>query len=155
MARFSIKMTRKWHKYTYIYFFPAGLFVAVSSVSFRIPPTAYPARCGLLTLTLLVLVNLFISALWTTPSDSIGLTALAAWILACIIFVFIALIFYVVILLKIRADNYKVSSIEDKKSNLNLRNTKKSPIDLDIFFLIVHLASFGLFIITYCFVYAA
>ena len=101
-----------------------------------------------------VLVNLFTSALWTTPSDSIGLTALAAWILACIIFVFIALIFYVVILLKIRADNHKVSSFEDKKSNLNLRNTKSS-IDLDILFLMVHLASFGLFIMTYCFVYIA
>ena len=24
MAKFNIKMTRKWHKYTYIYFFPAG-----------------------------------------------------------------------------------------------------------------------------------
>ena len=24
-AVFHIKMTRKWHKYTYIYFFPAGI----------------------------------------------------------------------------------------------------------------------------------
>ena len=31
-----------------------GTFVAVSSVSFLIPPTAYPARCGLLLTTLLV-----------------------------------------------------------------------------------------------------
>ena len=90
-----------------------------------------------------MLVNLFTSALWTTPSDSIGLTALTAWILGCIVFVFIALIFYVLILLKIRADSYKVSSFEDKKSNSNL----------DIFFLLVHLASFGLFVMTYCFVY--
>ena len=101
-----------------------------------------------------MLVNLFTSALWTTPSDSIGLTALAAWILGCIIFVFIALIFYVLILLKIRADSSRVSSVEDKKSSSNLRNTIKSPIDLDIFFLLVHLASFGLFIMTYCFVYS-
>ena len=34
-----------------------GLFVAVSSVSFLIPPTAYPARCGLLTITLLVILT--------------------------------------------------------------------------------------------------
>ena len=43
-----------------------------------------------------MLINLFISALWTTPSDSIGLTALATWILGCIAFVFVALLFYVV-----------------------------------------------------------
>ena len=36
---------------------PQGLFVAVSSVSFLIPPTAYPARCGLLTITLLVILT--------------------------------------------------------------------------------------------------
>lgn len=149
------------------YFHLPGLFVVVSSVSFLIPPTAYPARCGLLTLTLLVisfkicsslivcikvLVNLFISALWTTPSDSIGLTALATWILGCICYVFIALLFYVIILLKIRVDDSKVSAFEDKKSKSNLRTTS-SPIDLDIFFLVVHLACFGLFIVTFCFVY--
>ena len=41
----------------YLYFsitYCVGLFVGVSSVSFLIPPAAYPARCGLLTTTLLV-----------------------------------------------------------------------------------------------------
>ena len=103
-----------------------------------------------------VLVNLFISVLRTTPSDSIGLTALAAWVLGCIIFVFIALLFYVVILVNIRSASKtgksKVSSLDDKKSNSTPRNSK-IPIDLDIFFLLVHLASFGLFVMTYCFVY--
>ena len=85
VAGFEIKLTRKWGKYIFLYFLPAGiqhctrpsfvnylvfgkvyslydsmiqiyigLFVGVSSVSFLIPPTAYPARCGLLTTTLLV-----------------------------------------------------------------------------------------------------
>ena len=31
-----------------------GLFVGISSMSFLLPPTAYPARCGLLVTTLLV-----------------------------------------------------------------------------------------------------
>ena len=33
-----------------------GLFVGVSSMSFLIPPTSYPARCGLLITTLLVCI---------------------------------------------------------------------------------------------------
>ena len=159
----------------------------VSSVSFLIPPTAYPARCGLLTMNLLVaihintwwsyakslvgrsnlrlkfphltnpnspivhqmLVNLFTSALSTTPSD--GLTALTTWILTCIFFVFVALLFYVVILLRIRA-NSKVASSENGKCN-SAQKKSKTPIDLDIFFLLVHLVSFGFFVIVYSFVY--
>ena len=160
----------------------------VSSVSFLIPPTAYPARCGLLTMNLLVaiqnmrwsyakslalversnlrlefphlkkpnspfipqvLVNLFTSALSTTPSD--GLTALTTWILTCIFFVFVALLFYVVILLRIRA-NSKVAPSETEKCN-STQKKSKTPIDLDIFFLLVHLVSFGFLVIVYSFVY--
>ena len=33
---------------------PSGMFVLISSMSFLIPPTAYPARCGTLVTTLLV-----------------------------------------------------------------------------------------------------
>ena len=74
-----------------------------------------------------MLVNLFISALWTTPSDSIGLTALATWILGCIAFVFIALIFYVVILSYMKAagkrvNNPKVSSFGDQKWKSNQKH---------------------------------
>ena len=106
MAGFEIRMVRKWQKYVYLYFLPAGdvhpiwkismcfgirrvilmigsdvlhfvhacvlvgfherrqmllsllhligLFVGISSMSFLLPPTAYPARCGLLVTTLLV-----------------------------------------------------------------------------------------------------
>ena len=160
----------------------------VSSVSFLIPPTAYPARCGLLTMNLLVaihlyemilhevsctygtfkskakvptldkpklfyipqmLVNLFTSALSTTPSD--GLTALTTWILTCIFFVFVALLFYVVILLRIRA-NSKVGPSETEKCN-STQKKSKTPIDLDISFLLVHLVSFGFFVIVYSLVY--
>ena len=66
-AGFELFLSRRWSKYIFLYFLPSGklfgtesnfiekgTFVAVSSVSFLIPPTAYPARCGLLLTTLLV-----------------------------------------------------------------------------------------------------
>ena len=37
-----------------------GLFVFVSEISFLIPPSAYPARCGLLLTTLLVRSSEFV-----------------------------------------------------------------------------------------------
>ena len=154
-----------------------GLFVLVSEISFLIPPSAHPARCGLLLTTLLVrfqtryifenlvftkfttvppkkvLVNMFNSALSTTPSDSSGLTALAVWILSSIVFVFVALFFYVVILVKTKRMN--------KKSNpeilpLGKGKSKKpsgNPLDIDPLFLVVHFLAFALFTLTYLFVY--
>ena len=98
-----------------------------------------------------VLVNLFTSALSTTPSD--GLTALTTWILTCIFFVFVALLFYVVILLRIRA-NSKVGSSETQKYN-STQKKSKTPIDLDISFLLVHLVSFAFFVIIYSFVHTS
>ena len=98
-----------------------------------------------------VLVNLFTSALSTTPSD--GLTALTTWILTCIFFVFVALLFYVVILLRIRA-NSKVEPSETEKCN-STQKKSMTPIDLDIFFLLVHLVSFGFFVIVYSFVHTS
>lgn len=70
-AGFELFLSRRWSKYIFLYFLPSGklfgtdrkqfhfdiekgTFVAVSSVSFLIPPSAYPARCGLLLTTLLV-----------------------------------------------------------------------------------------------------
>ena len=106
-------------------------------------------------------MNLFISALWTTPSDSIGLTALATWILGCIAFVFIALLFYVVILVNIKAagkrvNNAKLPPFGDQKWKPNKRqDNPRVGLDLDPLFLVVHLVAFGLFVMTYFFVYLA
>ena len=103
-----------------------------------------------------VLINLFISALWTTPNDSIGLTALATWILGCIAFVFIALLFYVVILINMKVVskrvNAKVSSFGAKKWK---SDDPRVPRDMDPLFLMIHLLAFALFVITYFFVYIA
>ena len=104
-------------------------------------------------LTTKVLVNTYNSALSTTPSASSGLTALAVWILSCIVFVFIALLFYVVILVKTKRQNRKIvpeSMFEDEE------DSKKScgiPDDLDPLFLLIHFVAFGLFMMIFFFVY--
>ena len=96
---------------------------------------------------------MFNSALSTTPSDSSGLTALAVWILSSIVFVFIALFFYVVILVKTKRMN--------KKSNPEIlplgagksKKPSRNPIDVDPLFLAIHFLAFALFTLTYLFVY--
>ena len=99
-----------------------------------------------------VLVNLFNSALATTPSDATSLTVLAKWILSCITFVFIALLFYVVILVNAKkrdkSNDSKVSSAKSRSPS-----DAKTAIDLDPLFLVVHLLSFALFTVACAFAY--
>ena len=99
-----------------------------------------------------VLVNLFNSALATTPSDATSLTVLAKWILSCITFVFIALLFYVVILVNAKKRN---KSNDPKVSLAKSRSPSdaKTTIDLDPLFLVVHLLSFALFTVACAFAY--
>ena len=100
-------------------------------------------------------MNTFNSALSSTPSASSGsgLTALAVWILGCIIFVFSALFFYVVILVKTKSlskrTNPETSPLDKEQSS----KSKENPIDLDPLFLGIHFVAFGLFIMVYFFVY--
>ena len=88
---------------------------------------------------------MFNSALSSTPSDSTGLTALAVWILSCIIFVFSALFFYVVILVNAKRLSKRTNPLDKEKA--------KKPIDLDPLFFAIHFVAFALFIMTYFFVF--
>ena len=63
-----------------------GLFVIVSWISFLIPMDVIPGRMGLLVTLFLVLVNIFNTVTTNTPKAE-GLTAIEAWMLACILFV--------------------------------------------------------------------
>ena len=99
------------------------------------------------------------SAMSTTPSDSTGLTALAIWILSCIVFVFIALLFYVLILVNMKRLEKKI------KANINLsqdsskmvvpieETDSKHSLDFDLIFLVVHLVTYAMFIIIYLIVF--
>ena len=68
-----------------------GLFVIVSWISFLIPMDVIPGRMALLVTLFLVLVNIFNNVTTNTPKAE-GLTAIEAWMLACILFVFGALV---------------------------------------------------------------
>ena len=72
-------------------FFIEGLFVIVSWISFLIPMDVIPGRMALLVTLFLVLVNIFNNVTTNTPKAE-GLTAIEAWMLACILFVFGALV---------------------------------------------------------------
>ena len=69
----------------------SGLFVIVSWISFLIPMDVIPGRMALLVTLFLVLVNIFNNVTTNTPKAE-GLTAIEAWMLACILFVFGALV---------------------------------------------------------------
>jgi hypothetical protein len=162
LVGFRIKLIRLSWKYLFTYYLPTGkqdtlgnvrkyenlhlqfpgLFVTVSSVSFLVPPVMYPARCVLLVTTLLVLVNMLNSVLTSTPADANGLTALSIWILACIGFVFVALLFYVFILvgMKRRMKKEATGPTADREG---------TEVDWDPGFLALHVASFTLFTVIY------
>ena len=102
---------------------------------------------------------MFNSALSTTPSDSTGLTALAVWILSCIVFVFIALLFYVVILVNLKRLGKKIKSdinMSQASSKIRVPSEEtdlKSSFDFDLIFLVAHLVTYATFIIIYLFVF--
>ena len=90
-AGVEMKLKRNMMKYLYIYYLPSGLFVVVSWVGFLIPPEVVPGRMAMLITLFLVLINIF--NIVTTNSPNVeGMTAIGAWMLVCIFFVFGALI---------------------------------------------------------------
>ena len=99
-------------KYLYIYYLPSGLFVVVSWVGFLIPPEVVPGRMAMLITLFLVLINIFNIVTSNSPNVE-GMTAIAAWMLVCIFFVFGALVGYAYLLWK------------KKKSCLKRKKTKK------------------------------
>jgi len=99
LAGFEMTLERHVMSYIITYYLPSGLFVVVSWISFLIPPDIVPGRMSLLITLFLVLVNIFNNVTTNSPKAE-GLTAIEIWMLACILFVFGALIEYAVILFK-------------------------------------------------------
>ena len=112
VAGFELILTRKMSFYIVTYYLPSGLFVVVSWISFLVNPEVIPGRMTLLVTIFLVLINIF-NTIQTNSPKAEGLTAIEAWVIACIIFVFGALGEYTVILLKIKLQ---------KVNNARLRN---------------------------------
>ncbi|XP_023344754.1 glycine receptor subunit alpha-1 [Eurytemora carolleeae] len=97
VAGFEMDLHRHVSHYLITYYLPSGLFVVVSWISFVVPPDVIPGRMALLITLFLVLVNIFNTVTSNTPKAE-GLTAIEAWMLSCILFVFGALVEYAVIL---------------------------------------------------------
>ena len=111
-----MRLSRHILKYLIIYYLPSGLFVVVSWVSFLIPPEVIPGRMAMLITLFLVLTNIF--NIITTNSPNVeGMTAIAAWMLVCIFFVFGALVGYAYLLWKKKKGSPKRKKSTNKKEN--------------------------------------
>ena len=91
MAGFEMRLTRKVYHYIITYYLPSAMFVSVSWISFLIPPDNVPGRMAMLITVFLVLVNIF-NTITTNIPKAEGLTAIETYIIACILFVFGALL---------------------------------------------------------------
>jgi len=119
LAGFEMTLERHYTSYIITYYLPSGLFVVVSWISFLIPPDIVPGRMALLITLFLVLVNIFNNINSNSPKAE-GLTAIEIWMLACILFVFGALIVYAVIL------NQKLVKSDVRKSQKKKKKIKDS-----------------------------
>jgi len=129
LAGFEMVLTRYVSTYIITYYLPSGLFVIVSWISFLIPMDVIPGRMALLVTLFLVLVNIFNNVTTNTPKAE-GLTAIEAWMLACILFVFGALVEYAAILFKKQryvSGQHKVNLKIICKENYKYEVQEKSP----------------------------
>jgi len=101
VAGFELTLKRKVSHYIITCYLPSGMFVIVSWISFLIPPDIVPGRMTLLITVFLVLVNIF-NTITTNIPKAEGLTAIEAWVIVCVLFVFGALVEYAGILLQMK-----------------------------------------------------
>merc|ERR1719273_2616676 len=165
LSGFEMILHRYVSHYLITYYLPSGLFVIVSWISFVVPPDVIPGRMALLVTLFLVLVNIFNTVTTNTPKAE-GLTAIEAWMLACILFVFGALIEYAAILFKKQryvSGQHKVNLKIVCKENFKYEVQEKSPVNqavtmqqlaeeywrIDKFFLKLFPTCFILFNLTY------
>ena len=89
------------------------------------------------------MVNLFNSVLEATPSDATGLTALALWILVCILFVLAALLFFL-LMLGIQRRRKETKGVVAFNEEFQVREDRSDKI-----FLTLHVMAFLVFVIIY------
>ena len=81
-------------------YFPSGLCVIISWVSFLIPPEDVNARIALLITILLVLVTLLNGVIDSSPKAREGETALGTWLVSMLFFVFMAFVCHCAVILE-------------------------------------------------------
>jgi len=137
VAGFELVLARKMTFYVITYYLPSGLFVVVSWISFLVNPECIPGRMSLLITIFLVLINIY-NTIQTNSPQAEALTAMEAWLIACIVFVFACLIEYTAILMKMNLR--KLRTGKRKKDDYSL---------IDITFLIIFPIVFLVFNIIY------
>lgn len=141
VAGFELTLRRKVSHYIITCYLPSGMFVIVSWISFLIPPDIVPGRMTLLITVFLVLVNIF-NTITTNIPKAEGLTAIEAFVIVCVLFVFGALIEYAGILLQLkvrvsvkkpqpRKINSRRASCEDQVPLTNIQNPSNGTKNLD------------------------
>merc|ERR1712179_149012 len=153
LAGFEMVLTRHVSSYIFSYYIPSGLCVIVSWISFLIPMKKIPARMTLLVIILLALINIFNNVATNTPRAEC-LTAIEAWMIACILFVFAALLEYAGILLKKQQkhqpeDYYELQKNSPSDQGVTVQEFEKEYRRIDNFFLI----SFPLFFMVFNSIY--
>jgi len=101
VAGFKLILVRKISHYIITCYLPSAMFVLVSWISFLIPADIVPGRMTLLITIFLVLVNIF-NTITTNIPKAEGLTAIEAFVIVCVLFVFGALMEYAGILLQMK-----------------------------------------------------
>lgn len=147
----EITFTRHKLKYLYVYYLPSGLFVVVSWASFLIPPEIVPGRMAMLITLFLVLTNIF-NIVTTNSPNTEGMTAIAAWMLVCIFFVFGALSGYAFLLWKKKKSCLKRKRIRkttDEESNRRNKRKEEFRSKVDDIFLVTFPLLFLLFNLIY------
>ena len=81
-----IYLFRQTQKYIIETYCPTITIVLMSVVSFFIPPEVYPGRMGMLVVLILVLVNILLRVLETSPHKS-GICGLVQWVFICLVMV--------------------------------------------------------------------
>ncbi|XP_023347755.1 glycine receptor subunit alpha-3 [Eurytemora carolleeae] len=128
---FELVLKRKMSHYIITYYFPAGMFVIVSWISFLVPPESVPGRMTILVTVFLVLVNIFNSITNNIPKAE-GLTAIEGFIIVCIVFVFGALIEYAVILFQSKIKTCTPPNFRKKKNFKSVTDVKNAFQKIDV-----------------------
>jgi len=129
VAGFEMTLKRKVSHYIITCYLPSGMFVMVSWISFLIPPDVVPGRMTLLITIFLVLVNIF-NTITTNIPKAEGLTAIEAWVIGCVLFVFGALIEYAGILLQMKMRASASMIFQKKVSSPKMINNINNEIPL-------------------------
>ena len=107
--RWSICLERQLSPFVWQVFMPTTFMVALTWISFLIPPSCYPGRISLLVTIVLCLINVMTSEMQQSP-ESNGLNAINCWFLICLVLVAIASLEYAIILYFMRFNKEKVHS---------------------------------------------